>query len=381
MEECGENMSKALVTGGSGFIGSYTVDELVSQGYEVVIMDNYERQVHRGVVPTYENKKASYMRGDVRYRKHWEKILKGCEYIIHLAAAVSVGQSFWQSRKYFSVNTVGTSALYDLLIRDKVLSSKIKKIVVASSKSIYGEGAYSCKDHGLVYPNPRPIEQLKRHDWEVKCPICGNNTAPVGTREEKPPQNLSPYALSKYDSERISIDYSDILGIPTVAFRYFNAYGPRQSLSNPYTGVLAIFMSRLKNGHPPLVFEDGNQIRDFINVNDIARLNVKALEHGNGVYNVGSGKAVSLLQAIRSISDYMSTNIEPIITEDFRTGDNRHDFADVSKLVSDFGYYSFQEFSKGVQDLVEWGSNMKSIDLVDKAESERKSYMKRQKQF
>ena len=377
MEEGGEYMSKVLVTGGSGFIGSYTVDELISQGYEVVIMDSYERQVHRGTVPTYENKKAGYVRGDVRYREHWAKALKGCEYIIHLAAAVGVGQSFWQSRKYFSVNTVGTSTLYHMLIHDKVLSSKIKKIVVASSKSIYGEGAYSCQNHGLVYPNSRSTDQLKKHNWEVECPICGNNTVPVATTEEKPPQNLSRYALSKYDSERISIDYSELLGIPTVAFRYFNAYGPRQSLNNPYTGVLAIFMSRLKNGHPPLVFEDGKQMRDFINVKDIAKINVKALERGNGVYNVGTGKAVSLLESIRSISDFMSTDIEPIITEDYRSGDNRHDFADVSKLISDFGYYNFQEFSKGVQELVEWGSNINSIDLVDKAEKERKSYMKR----
>lgn len=370
-------MSRVLVTGGSGFIGGHTVDELINQGYEVVVMENYEKQVHRGTIPGYENKKAKYVRGDVRYRKHWAKALMGCEYIIHLAAAVGVGQSFWQSTKYFSVNTIGTSNLYDILIHEKALSSKIKKIVLASSKSIYGEGSYSCKDHGLVCPNPRPIEQLKKHDWEAKCPICGNDTVPVATTEEKPPQNLSPYALSKYDSERISIDYSELLGIPTVAFRYFNAYGPGQSLNNPYTGVLAIFMSRLKNGHPPLVFEDGKQIRDFINVKDIAKINVKALEHGNGVYNVGSGKAVSLLQAIRSISDLMSTNIEPIITEDFRSGDNRHDFADITKLISDFGYYNFQEFSKGIQDLVEWGSNIKSIDLVDKAEKERKSYMKR----
>ena len=370
-------MSKVLVTGGAGFIGSHTVDELINQGYEVVVMDNYERQVHRGTIPVYKNKKASYIRGDIRYKKHWTKALIGCEYIIHLAGAVGVGQSFWQSRKYFSVNTIGTSTLYDILIHEKELSGKIKKIVVASSKSIYGEGTYSCQKHGSVYPNPRPMDQLKKHDWDVKCPICGSDTLPIATNEEKAPQNLSPYALSKYDSERISLDYSELLGIPTVAFRYFNAYGPRQSLNNPYTGVLAIFMSRLKNGHPPLVFEDGNQIRDFINVKDIAKINLKALEHGNGVYNVGTGKAVSLLEAIRSISDFMFTNIDPIITEDFRIGDNRHDFADVTKLTSDFGYYNFQEFGKGVQDLVEWGSNMKSIDLVDKAEKERKSYIRR----
>jgi dTDP-L-rhamnose 4-epimerase len=370
------NMSKVLVTGGAGFIGSHTVDELIAQGYEVVVMDNYERQVHLGNKPFYENKKAKYIRGDIRHRKHWEKCLNGCEYVIHLAGAVGVGQSFWQSRKYFSVNTIGTTNLYDILIHDKSIASKIQKIVVASSKSIYGEGAYMCKQHGLVYPNPRPLEQLQRHDWEVKCPLCGEDLTPIATDEKKPPQNLSPYANSKYDTERISMNYSSLLKIPTVAFRYYNAYGPRQSLNNPYTGVLAIFISRLKNGHPPIVFEDGHQIRDFINVIDIARINVMALEHGDGVYNVGTGKHISLLNAIKTISDLMGSSIQPLITNDFRPGDNRHDFADASKLISDFGFYRFSNFNHGVESLVEWALKTKSIDIVDKAEKERKSYLK-----
>ncbi|MEM3830530.1 MAG: SDR family NAD(P)-dependent oxidoreductase [Conexivisphaerales archaeon] len=368
-------MTKVLVTGGSGFIGSYTVDLLIDEGYDVTVLDNNERQVHANGIPKHVNQKAKYVKGDIRFTKHWSKALNGCEYVIHLAASVGVGQSFWQSRKYMSVNTLGTASLYDVLIHNKSISKKIKKIVVASSKSIYGEGAYKCRTHGEVFPHPRDIDQLVKKDWDVKCPICGDKVSPVGIKEEKPPQNLSPYALSKYDSERIAVDYSSLLSIPTVAFRYFNVYGPRQSLSNPYTGVISIFLSRLKNKKPPIVFEDGKQLRDFIYVEDVAKFNVKALERGEGVFNLGTGRTTSLLGIIQMLNSLTGSNVSPEITGEFRVGDNRHDYADISKLESTFGSYAFTPLNTGMDELVKWSANETAMDKVDKAEIERKKYL------
>ncbi|MGC8615310.1 MAG: SDR family NAD(P)-dependent oxidoreductase [Thermoprotei archaeon] len=326
-----------LVTGGAGFIGSYTVDLLIDKGYDVAVLDNYERQVHAERPPKHVNSKAKYIKEDVRYLKSWEKALDGVEYVIHLAGAVGVVQSFWETRKYVSVNTLGTANLYQFLITHKEVAKRIKKIVVASSKSIYGEGAYLCKEHGVVYPSARPVEQLRRKDWEAKCPICREDVAPVGIKEEKPPQVLNPYALSKYDQERLAIDYAGVLGIPTVAFRYFNVYGPRQSLRNPYTGVMAIFLSRLKNGNPPLLFEDGKQMRDFVYVEDVAKLNVMALEKGEGVYNLGTGKPTSLLKIVNAIKELLGSHVEPKVTQDFRPSGNRHNFADLTRMKRDFG--------------------------------------------
>lgn len=368
-------MSKVLVTGGMGFIGSHTVDSLVAEGYDVVSLDNMEKQVHLGKRPGFLNKKAKYILGDVRYQRDWLKALKGVDSVIHLAASVGIGQSFWESRKYLQTNVVGTTTLYELLTRDAALKKRIRKIVVASSKSLYGEGAYRCHEHGVFYPGQRSIKQLKNREWEMKCDICSAPTEPVGVPEEKPPQNLNPYSLSKYATERLAMDYSYALGIPAVAFRYFNAYGPRQSLSNPYTGVLAIFLSRLKNGKSPVVFEDGNQMRDFIYVEDIARSNVLALEKGDGVYNLGTGRPASLLQLISMINEELGTNMKAEVTGEFRPGDNRHDYSDSSKFLSAFGPKRFTGLSEGVSKLVDWSLKQKAVDNFSTAEKLRRKYI------
>lgn len=226
-------MTTVLVTGGRGFIGSHTVDELLKEGYRVRSLDNLEPQVHAGQRPVRLPKGVDDLRGDIRNPKHWRKALVGVDYVVHLAASVGVAQSFWQARKYISVNSAGTATLFELLTRERGLRRSVQKVVVASSKSLYGEGAYRCRTHGEVYPGVRPVAQLRRKEWEVRCPRCDRNVSPVAIREEKPPQNLSPYALSKYDAERLAMNYSYALGLPVVAFRYFNVYGPRQSLSNP----------------------------------------------------------------------------------------------------------------------------------------------------
>jgi dTDP-L-rhamnose 4-epimerase len=368
-------MEKVLVTGGLGFIGSHTVDRLIEEGYWVTVLDNLERQVHLGNVPEYRNKKADYIFGDIRYRKHWMKALEGAEYIIHLAGAVGIGQSFWQGRKYMDINVGGTATLFDILINNKSMTKDIRKIVVASSKSLYGEGTYKCEEHGKITPMPRDIEQFRSHQWEILCPVCGRPASPIPTRENKSPQNLNPYSLGKYATERMSMFYSDVLETPSVALRYFNVYGPRQSLSNPYTGVVAIFLSRLKNNHRPVLFEDGKQMRDYIYVKDVADINVRSLTKGSGVYNVGTGKPTSLLDVVSTLNRLLNTNIEPEITGNFRLGDNRHDFADNSRLISDYGISDFTEFEHGIRALIAESKSLKAIDMFEKEELERKKFL------
>jgi dTDP-L-rhamnose 4-epimerase len=373
----GNFLSRALVTGGMGFIGSYTVDELVSRGYDVTVLDSLERQVHRtGRKPQYANKKARYLNGDIRSVASWKKALRDCDCVIHLGAVVGVGQSFWQARKYLDINVTGTGTLYELLVKEPKIKNKLKKIVVASSKSLYGEGSYVCETHGKLNPGTRPSDQLRRKEWEVKCPICSSEVRPVGITEDKPPQNASPYALSKYATEILALDYSFATGIPSVAFRYFNVYGPRQSLSNPYTGVIALFLSRIKNEKPPTVFEDGKQLRDFVFVEDVARLNVDAIENkAEGAFNLGTGKSTSLLDIITALKKLEDSSVEPNLLGEFRPGDNRHDYADISKLRNGFPSVNFTEFETGLQKLGEWSKTSKAVDLFEREEKERRKYL------
>lgn len=372
-------MQRILVTGGLGFIGSHTVDELVKHGYSVTVLDNLDTQVHRGKPMVYKNEQADYVIGDIRHRKSWLKALSDVEGIIHLAAAVGTAQSFWQSKKYMDVNVSGTSLLYEILTNEAKLREKIEKIVVASSKSIYGEGAYICERDGEQYPDIRPIEQLKRGEWELKCPVCGRIMKPTAVGESKPSQTPNPYSLSKFATEQMAMDYSRTLDIDAVAFRYFNVYGEKQSLSNPYTGVIAIFMSRLKNGNPPFLFEDGKQMRDYVYVKDVAKLNVSALKRGRGVYNVGTGRPTSLLDIVKYLNRKMCKDISPIISNDFRPGDNRHDFADNRRLYRDFDVRDFVELKDGISLLASWSETQEAVDLFEIEERERRKYLSGQR--
>lgn len=367
---------RVLVTGGVGFIGSHTVDLLVEKGYGVRVLDNFEPQVHGSNKPEYLNPKAEYLFGDVTRKEDWLKALDGVEAVIHLAAIVSVSQSMYQPVRYLTVNSLGTANMYEVLLEKMEIRKRIKKIIVASSKSIYGEGAYLCRTHGTVYPGLRSREQLMKKDWEVHCPFCGEYVTPTAIAEEKPIQNLSTYALSKYDTERIAVNFGFALKIPTIAFRYFNVYGPRQSLNNPYTGVIAIFSSRIKNNNQPIIFEDGKQIRDFIYVEDVARANLLALESDKeGVYNVGTGKPSSVLEVAKTLIKLFNSNIEPKITEEFRIGDNRHDFADISKIRRELGFEPRYDLKRGLEKFVKWGEDQEAIDMFEEAERERRKYL------
>ncbi|MFC1809783.1 SDR family NAD(P)-dependent oxidoreductase, partial [Candidatus Omnitrophota bacterium] len=271
-------MAKVLVTGGAGFIGSHLVDALIQKGHEVTVFDNLEPQVHgvSGKVPDYLNASAHFIQGDVCDIEALDAAVAGHEIIFHQAAMVGVGQSMYQITRYMDVNTCGTANLLDLVVNK--YKDQIKKIIVASSMSIYGEGLYTCKECGDVVPGLRSDIQMSKNQWEQVCPLCGKEVKPTMTPESKPLHATSIYALSKKDQEEMTLMIGESYGIPTVALRYFNVYGPRQSLSNPYTGVCAIFSSRLKNDNPPIIYEDGKQSRDFVSVYDIVAANILAME-------------------------------------------------------------------------------------------------------
>jgi dTDP-L-rhamnose 4-epimerase len=358
---------KVLVTGGAGFIGSHLVDELLKRGHEVTVYDNLEPQVHDGEKPSYLNGKAEYIYADIRDRETLKTVVHDAEVIFHEAAAVGVGQSMYHIQKYVDVNTLGTAKLLDILVNEE---HGVEKLVVASSMSIYGEGKYECDACGVVFPHIRSDEQLKRRQWEMRCPECNKVLRPLPTDEEKPLHPTSIYAITKKDQEEMCLTIGRAYGLPTVALRYFNVYGPRQALSNPYTGVCAIFSCRIRNRKPPLIFEDGLQSRDFVSVYDIVAANILAMEKNKANYeafNVGSGKGVT----IREISDVLTSlygvEIEPLVTNTYREGDIRHCFADIAK-IGRLGYAPRIKFEDGMRELVEWVNAQPSCNVEDRFE-------------
>ncbi len=360
---------KVLVTGGAGFIGSHLTDALVKDGHQVRVLDCLEEQVHEGKKPDYLNPGAEYIWGDVRDRETLKKSLRDVEAVFHEAAVVGVGQSMYQIEKYLSANVGGTGTLLDVIVNEKL---PVKKLVVASSMSIYGEGAYRCSVCGPVTPTVREEAQLKRHDWEMRCPRCSKPIQAEPTPEGKPLYPTSVYAVSKRDQEEICLTVGRAYRIPTVALRYFNVYGPRQALSNPYTGVCAIFSARIKNGNPPLTYEDGLQSRDFVHVSDIVRANLLALTTPNadyGAFNVGSGKSISILDIAKTLARLYGKAIQPDIPNKYRAGDIRHCFADISAIRS-IGFSPSIALEKGLSELAEWGQNVSAKDQVDKAAQE-----------
>ncbi|MBW1713994.1 MAG: NAD-dependent epimerase/dehydratase family protein [Deltaproteobacteria bacterium] len=360
---------KILVTGGAGFVGSFLVETFLEAGYEVRVMDNLDPQVHGPAAdwPAYLAPQAERFKGDVRVRQDWEEALKGVDYLSHHAAAVGVGQSMYEIERYVKANTWATGLMLDVLAKGR---HKVKKLMVASSMSIYGEGAYDCPEHGPVFPKLRPKEQLAARQWEVVCPICGSVAGPMPTTEEKPLYPTSVYAVSKRDQEELCLIFGQTYNLPTVALRYFNIYGPRQALSNPYTGVAAIFSSRLLNGKPPVVFEDGLQSRDFIHVRDIARANLLALESDKAdgrALNVGTGRSLTVLDMAQALSGHLGFSQPPEILGRFREGDIRHCFGGVSQIKELLGFEAATTFEDGVLELVDWVREQQAEDKVAQA--------------
>jgi len=360
---------KVLVTGGAGFIGSHLVDNLVAEGHQVKMLDSLEPQVHTGK-PEYLNPNAEFILGDIRNEDVLRKALKDVEVVFHHAAAVGVGQSMYQIHKYTDVNTGGTARLLDVLVNG---GYKIEKLIVASSMSIYGEGTYKCGRCGIVYPKLRSDEQLREGKWELPCPKCSEVTQPVPTDEDKPLQPTSVYAVSKRDQEEMCLAVGRAYNIATVALRFFNVYGPRQSLSNPYTGVCAIFLSRIKNNRPPLVFEDGLQSRDFISIHDIVQANILAMEKAEADYetfNVGSGVSVTISQIAKTLIKLCAAKLEPEYTAKYRAGDIRHCFPDISKIKARLGFEPKTNFEEGMKELIAWSEKEKADDKTAQAHAE-----------
>lgn len=357
---------RALVTGGLGFIGSHLVDALVEKGLDVVALDNLEYQVHRGKYPAYANPRAAAVIGDVRNQGLLAHALDGVEVIFHQAARVGVGQSMYEPVRYTESNCLGTAAILDHLANRK---HRVRKLVVASSMSCYGEGAYRCPACGSSKVAPRTQERMASGDYETPCAACGRAAAPVPTPEDHPLRPDSVYAVTKRDQEEMCLSAGRHSSVPAVALRYFNGYGSRQSLSNPYTGVCAIFVSRLKNGQPPLIFEDGRQMRDFVHVSDIVQANILAMENpamDNRAFNVGSGSPVSVLELARSIARVLGSDVEPRVTGQFRAGDIRHCFGDCSAIKA-MGFRPGVTLEQGVAGLARWAGDEAAHDMVDSA--------------
>jgi len=359
-----------LVTGGAGFIGSHLTDALIERGHAVRVLDLLVPQVHADGKPQYVNPNAEFMYGDVCDPQVVSKALDGIDAVFHEAAEVGVGQSMYEIDRYVRANDMGTGVLLQQLLTVK---DRIKKLVVASSMSIYGEGSYSCSNCGAVYPQLRPTEQLLDRRWEMECPTCKTVLHPTPTNEDKPLFPTSIYAITKQDQEQFCLVTGRTYGIPTVALRYFNVYGPRQALSNPYTGVCAIFSARLLNDERPWIFEDGKQTRDFVHVSDIVQANLRALESNGADYqavNVGTGRATSVRQVADLLAQGLGKKIEPVIVAKYREGDIRHCVADITRAQTRLGYAPRVSLEDGIPELLKWVREQTAEDRVSKATAE-----------
>ena len=393
-----------LITGGAGFIGSHLADQLIAHGHHVRVLDNLDEQVHGPARqrPTYLNEQVQLIEADVRDRTALNEALKGCDAVYHFAARVGVGQSMYRIVDYTQVNNEGTASLLEALI-----DRPVRQLIVASSMSLYGEGLYTTRrnatvasngrfhthgngrsngqsngqSHGHSNGSARPVfthisrttDQMKAHRWEPLGP-AGESLIPLPTPETKSPNLASVYALSKYDQEQMCLIVGRAYNIQTTALRFFNVFGPRQALSNPYTGVLAIFASRLLNEHPPLIFEDGQQQRDFVSVHDVAaacRLALTASDAADQVFNVGSGQRYTICEIAGKLAAVLGkSHIQPTITGDYRAGDIRHCFADIDRARSVLGYEPRVSLEAGMTELAHWLEGQTPSDHVEQARRE-----------
>jgi dTDP-L-rhamnose 4-epimerase len=361
---------RALVTGGAGLIGSHVTDRLVREGWKVRVLDNLEPQTHRRGKPAWINPKVEFTHGDIRDRETIAAALDKIDVVFHQAA---YGGYMPEISKYVHVNSLGTAQMLEV-IREKNLP--VQKIVVASSQAVYSEGAGICPKHQLVFPAVRPVEQLRKADWEVHCPICGAIIKSAPTPENAPVGGETVYGLTKVDQEKLVLLWGKQVGIPTIALRYSCTYGPRQSIFNPYTGVIAIFCTRLLNNLPPVLYEDGEQTRDFSFVEDIACANLLAAEtdqlDGMAV-NVGSQKGVSIRKVAEIVSSALKIDIEPEARGEFRPGEMRHLTSDTAKIRS-AGYQPQVELEEGIERYIDWIRSQSDIrDYFSEAEQILKS--------
>jgi dTDP-L-rhamnose 4-epimerase len=366
--EAAKMAENVLITGGAGFIGSHLANELIKNGYRVRALDNLCPQVHGEGArrPVYLNPEVELHVGDVRNPDVVQRALIGMDAVYHFVAAVGVGQSMYQLAEYTSVNNMGTAVLLEA-----ILKRPVRRLIVASSMSIYGEGIYRRPD-GTVTCAERTLQQLQAGEWDLRDE-AGEELAPLPTPEDKVPFLSSVYALSKYDQERMCLMIGRAYGIPSVALRFFNIYGPHQSLSNPYTGVLAIFASRLLNGNAPLINEDGKQLRDFVSVYDIARacrLALEVQEADGHTFNIASGRQVTIRDLAARMAKVLGKKIEPEITGKYRAGDIRHCFADISRARRILRFSPAVNLETGLIDFATWLEGQHAQDRVPESRAE-----------
>ncbi|WP_151707805.1 NAD-dependent epimerase/dehydratase family protein [Acinetobacter junii] len=352
-------IKNVLITGGAGFIGSNLALKLLAKGYNVTILDNLSPQIH-GVDPEITSplynsikSKVKFILGSVTNKEDWLKALDTQDAIIHLAAETGTGQSMYEVQKYVDVNINGTALMLDLIVNGQY---KIKKIIVASSRSIYGEGKYISKELGVVYPSHRTEEYMDKGDFEVKYPSTSELML-VGTDEESKIHPSSVYGITKQNQEQMVLTVSPTIGIAGVAFRYQNVYGPGQSLKNPYTGILSIFSTQIKNGNPINIFEDGLESRDFIYIDDVVEATILGLEReeaNNQVFNVGTGIATNVLQVAHGLVKNYGIEVAINVTGNYRLGDIRHNYADLTKIKKLLGFSPKVAFEDGLKHFTDW---------------------------
>ncbi len=358
-------MTKALVTGGAGFIGSHTVDLLLAKGYAVRVLDALTPPVHRdGQVPDYLPADVEFIRGDVRDRRALRQALDGVDVVVHLAAYQDYLTDF---SRFFDVNATGTALLYELIVNDHL---PVRKVVVASSQSIYGEGKYTCPEHGVQYPSLRSESQLRAGQWDVRCPHCGAVLTPLPT-DEAVVNPHNQYAMSKYAQEMIALNLGRRYGIPTVAMRYSITQGPRQSFRNAYSGICRIFVTRMLAGHAPVAYEDGQQLRDYVYVGDVAQANMLVLEDARAAYqvfNVGGGQAVTVLAYGALVAEVLGVDIPVVVPGEYRFGDTRHIVSDITQLQG-LGWQPQTPLRQIIAAYAEWASRQPDLkDYYGRAE-------------
>ena len=351
-------MKNILISGGAGFIGSNLTKKLVSKGYNITILDNLSKQIHgkdqKSELYNSIKEISTFILGDVCNEEDWKKSLKGQDAVIHLAAETGTGQSMYEISRYNDVNILGTSHLLDFLANNK---NSVKKLIIASSRSIYGEGKYKCENHGVVYPNDRIASNMMKGKFDLFCDVCGGELDLMPTDENSKIHPSSIYGITKQQQEQMILLMGKSLGIPAVALRYQNVYGPGQSLSNPYTGILSIFSTRMLNGNDIDIYEDGEESRDFVFIDDVVEATILALEKeeaNHQIFNVGSGETTSVSQVANSLKKLYDSNVNISIGGSFRLGDIRHNYADLNKIKNLLGFTAKFDFQTGISRFADW---------------------------
>lgn len=356
---------KILITGGAGFIGSNLSLFLVQRGYEVTVLDNLSEQIH-GIFPEEKSPlyhsikdKVKFIKSSVTSAEAWHKAIGDNETIVHLAAETGTGQSMYQIRKYTDINIGGTALMLDILANNK---TQVKKVVVASSRAVYGEGKYISQESGVVYPQHRVSEEMDKGNFEVTMPGIKGPLQLVATDEESKIHPSSVYGITKYNQEQMVMTVCPSLGITPVAFRYQNVYGPGQSLSNPYTGILSIFSSLIKNNKPINIFEDGKESRDFVYIDDVVQatyLGIINQQADGGIFNVGTGIATTVMEVATLLVRYYNADVPLQITGNYRLGDIRHNYADIKKIETVLSFKPVCDFQTGLKKFTDWVNSQK----------------------